>query len=98
MTEKPETIGSIPVTAPLWKGAIADNLHEIISLLSKASYHYADDSTGEWGEAREYVANAAALINKFKLPFRAIERLQSEKPQLVTLEQLIDAVLKDARK
>jgi hypothetical protein len=91
-------IGGIPVTAPLWRGATRDKLLRIIELMSDASYHYADDSGKEWGRARECKNEAAALINQLRLDYAAIKVLYEERQQLVSFENLVDAVLKDARK
>lgn len=93
-----DTIRSIPVTAPMWNGADFMTLKGIIECLSNASYHYADDSGGEWERASLCKMEAAALINKHKLSFSAIRALYEEAKQLLTLSDVIDAVLKDARK
>lgn len=93
-----EKIGGVPVTAPLWHGAPALTLAKIIDLLSSASYHYADDSGKEWGTANMKKMEAAALINQYKLSFYAIECLYKEAPQLFTLGELINAVIRDLRK
>jgi len=93
-----ETIGNINATAPLWNGADFMALKGIVQLLSNASYHYADDSGGEWGRASLAKMEAAAIINQHKLSFYAIEALYKEAPQLFALGDLINAVLKDARK
>lgn len=93
-----EKIGGVPVTAPLWRGAPALTLSAIVGLLSSASYHYADDSGMEWSTANMKKMEAAALINQHKLDFSAIECLYKEAPQLFTLGDLINAVIKDLRK
>ena len=93
-----ETIGNIHATAPLWNGADFMTLKGIVQLLSRASYHYADDSGGEWGRANLAKMEAAAIINQHQLGFTAIEALYKEAPQLFVLGDLINAVLKDARK
>lgn len=93
-----EKINGIPADAPLWRGATHAELKAIIALLSKASYHYADDSGKEWGNAQSAKAEAAQEINRLTLPAMAIAELQKAQPQLVTFHDLIDAVLKDARK
>lgn len=93
-----EKIGGVPVTAPLWRKTPALTLTEIVSLLSSASYHYADDSGKEWGTANMKKMEAAALINQHKLGFFAIECLYKEAPQLFTLGDLINAVIRDLRK
>lgn len=92
-----KTIGGIKVSAPLWNQVPELTLVGIVALLSRASYHYADDSAKEWGKAKELVDEAAFWINKYKLSFGAIEALHKETPQLVDLASLIDAVLKGAR-
>lgn len=93
-----EKIGGVVVTAPLWNGTPALTLTGIVQLLSSASYHYADDSGGEWGKASTAKMEAAALINQHKLTFSAIECLYKEAPQIFTLGDLVDAVIKDLRK
>lgn len=92
-----KTIGGIKSSAPLWRNTPELTLFGIVELLSRASYHYADDSSGEWGKASLAKMEAAQLINDAKLGFIAIEALQKHAPQLVPLGDLIDAVLKDAR-
>lgn len=93
-----EKINGIPADAPLWRGASFFTLEAIIALMSKASYHYADDSTGEWSLAAEAKREAAAKINQLKLPASAIDHLYRHRPQLFTFNDLLDAVLRDARK
>lgn len=95
MTNK---IFHVPVDAPLWGGTPEATLNLIIEKLSSASYHYADDSTGEWTRARNLVREAAALANEHKLAYNACLYLYSHKSQLVSFEQFMDAILKDARK
>ena len=92
-----ETIGGVDTTAPLWNKTDPRELHAIVAALSDVSYHYADDSTGEWGMAATVMRNAARAINAANLGFYAIQCLHRDKPQLVTLDQVMDAVLKDAR-
>ena len=91
-------IGGIPADAPVFNRTPYMTLVGIVELLSKASYHYADDSGGEWGRASLAKMEAAAIINQHKLSFYAIEALYKEAPQLFVLGDLINAVLKDARK
>lgn len=93
-----ETIGGVKASAPLWRGTDLMTLKWIVQLLSKASYHYADDSTGEWGSASLAMMEAAALINQHKLDLEAIQALYWEKSQLFPIGHLVNAVLKDARK
>ena len=92
-----EKMAGISATAPLWNGVPYETLMEIIEMLSSASYCYADDSGREWGKARNLVSSAAEAINQHKLCASAITYLHEEKSQLVTLDQLFDAVLKHAR-
>ena len=93
-----ETIGGVNATAPLWNGVTPDSLRDLVQLLSDASYHFADDSTGEWNTARKCLDRFAQTVNACRLGFYAIQCLHRDKPQLVTLDQVMDAVLKDARK
>lgn len=90
-------INGIPASAPLFKATPEADLAAVISHLKSASYHYADDSGGEWGKAREYVVTAAAIVNAHCLSHRAIECLHKEARPLVTLSQFFDAVLDDLR-
>lgn len=92
-----ELIGGVDVTAPLWNKAEPRELHAIVDALSTASYHYADDSAGEWGFAAAALHWAAHAVNSARLGHYAITCLHRHKPQLVTLDRFMDAVLKDAR-
>lgn len=91
-------IGGIPADAPVFNRTPYMTLVGIVELLSKASYHYADDRAGEWGYAAQAKTEAAMLVNQNKLGATAIKALVEHQPQLVTLSDFIDAVLKDARK
>jgi hypothetical protein len=51
----------------------------------------------EWPQGGQYVRRAADIINYFDLGFYAIQCLHRENSQLVTLEMLLNAVLKQAR-
>jgi len=93
-----ETIGGVDATAPLWNGVTPDSLRDLVQLLSDASYHFADDSSGEWGTAGQCLIRFAQTVNAYRFGFYAIKCLHRDKPQLVTLDQVMDAVLKDARK
>ena len=55
------------------------------------------ESRGEWGSARDCLRRFAATVNAARLPYAAICALHRDKPQLVTLDQVMDAVLKEAR-
>ena len=93
-----EMIGGVDATAPLWSKTDPRELRAIVAALSGASYHYADDSADEWGVGASVLRHAAMAINAHRLGFYAIQCLHRDKPQLVTLDQVMDAVLKDARK
>jgi len=91
------TIGGVAVTAPLWNGATEDELRAIVWHLSDASHHYADDSGKEWGLGDAFRYAAAAEINRLKLGAYAIRCLAQDQPQLVGIDALLDAVLRNAR-
>ena len=91
-------IGGVLASAPLWNGATVDDLRGIVKALSDASYHFADDSGKEWGSAKHAMDMAASTVNRLRLGFYAIQCLHRDKPQLVALDQFMDAILKDARK
>lgn len=93
-----QTFSNIPWDAPLFRKAPLSLLDTIVSNLSDASYHYADDSGKEWGNASLKKMQAALLVNTFALPYAAIVALHGAKPQLITLSDFMDEVLKDARK
>ena len=97
MTDK-HMIGGVVVDAPLFNKSAPDFLEQIVKLLSRASFHHADDSATEWGSARLQVQSAARMVNEARLGFYAIRCLHRDKPQLVTLDQFMDAILRDARK
>ena len=90
--------GGVPASAPLFNKASPEKLTEIVKWLSDASYHFADDSCGEWGRAKERLEQAAAAVNYHRLGYGAVRRLYAEKPQLVTFYQFMDAILRSARK
>lgn len=62
-----ETIGGVDATAPLWNGVTPDSLRDLVQLLSDASYHFADDSAGEWGTARKCLDRFAQTVNACRL-------------------------------
>lgn len=93
-----ETIGKFPATAPMFNNAGFMHLRGIVELLSKASYHFADDSGIEWSDAKLALSEAAAEINKLKLRHDAISAIHAEVAQIFPVSVLFDAVLKDARK
>lgn len=90
-------INDIPANAPLFCGASKEDLQAIIKHLHDASYHYADDSAREWGQARTHVAEAAKIVNRNGLRFGAMQAIQKEAKPMMPLDDLIDAVLADAR-
>ncbi len=92
-----EKIGGVVVFAPLWNKSKPDYLRQIVNLLSSASYNLADDTGGEWGHGYAQVQSAARMVNEARLGFYAIQCLHRDKPQLVTFDQFMDAVLKEAR-
>lgn len=96
MTDK-QMIGGVVVDAPLWNKAEPEFLEQIVKLLSRASFHFADDSAGEWWHGKAQVQSAARMVNEKRLGFYAIQCLHRDKLQLVTLDQFMDAVLRDAR-
>ena len=98
MTDEKQMIGGVVVDAPLWNKAAPEFLEQIVKLLSRASFHFADDSASEWGSARLQVQSAARMVNEVNLGFYAIQCLHRDKAQLVTLDQFMDAILRDARK
>ncbi len=93
-----DQIGGVSFDAPLFRKASLEDLLFITAKLSSASYHYADDSAREWDTARECKDLAARKANELNLCFRAVECLVRHSPQLVTLGDFIDAMLKDLRK
>ncbi len=93
-----DTIHNIPVDAPMFNKATSAELFYIIKKLSDASYHYADDSGREWGQASLDKMQAVATINRLNLCFEAIEALYRHQSQLIGFGEVMNAVLKDARK
>ena len=92
------TIGGIPASAPLFRGATFAQLYAIVADLLTASYHYADDSGREWSKAADMKAKAAAQVNTLRLDFSAIKALHKHTPQLIDFGDFMDAILRDARK
>lgn len=90
-------INDIPANAPLFRKAPKEDLAAVIKHLHEASYHYADDSGREWELAKQHVADAANILNKLQLPFRAICEIQNEAKPLMPLDDIVDAVLAAAR-
>lgn len=90
-------INGVSVTAPLWRDATPETLAKIIEDLRIASYHYADDSGREWKKARARMRAAAQAINAAGLQYTAIQFLHLHAKPLTSLDDLVDAVLRDAR-
>lgn len=95
MTDK---FSNVPWNAPLFRGASLKDLSHIISLLDKASFHYADDSASEWSLAHEAKRMAAQKANELRLDYDAVEKLVKHRPQLVTVGDVINSMLKELRK
>ena len=91
-------IDGVPVSAPLFRNAPVAELEGIITALSDASYHFADDSGKSWGDAHARLNFAAKEVNRLRLDFTATHYLYRAKAQLVGFDDFINAVLKDARK
>lgn len=61
-------------------------------LLNDASYHYADDSGGEWGRGAKLVVEAAKLVIANKWRFWQIKEAHREAAPLVSFEQVMEQV------
>ncbi|WP_422028101.1 hypothetical protein [Roseovarius sp.] len=90
-------IDNVPSNAPLFKNAPEDDLRQVIKHLQLASHHYADDSGREWGLARKHVSDAAEILNRNSLEYRAIQAIHREARPLMPLDDVIDEVLRLAR-
>lgn len=90
-------IASIPVDAPLFRKVPEADLRAIVDYISKASMHFADDSSREWAEGNRALRAAAHEINQFSLGYEAIEALYADKPQLATFADLMNVLLKILR-
>ncbi len=82
--------------APMYNGATLEQLQFIKNKLGHASFHYADDTAGEWGKARTCVNEAAQEINRLRISVNGIRMLC--KDELVTLDQVLEAVIVYARR
>jgi hypothetical protein len=91
------TIANINITAPIWSGAPESDLRAIMAHLGNASFHFADDSGGEWGAGKAQVVEAAKIANRHKLCAAAVRALHREASPLVSENDWLDAVLKGAR-
>jgi hypothetical protein len=87
-------INGIPSSAPMFNKMTDDRLREIRKALSRASYHYADDSTAEWAKARQEIASAAKMIREGGLRYDAIAALYNDRPQLFDIGEIINAIFK----
>ncbi len=65
---------------------------EFQKLLSDASYHYADDSGGEWGRGAQLVVEAAKLVIANKWRFWQIQEAHRETAPLVTFDQVMEQI------
>lgn len=90
-------IGTVRYSAPLFNKATLKELLAIVNLLSDASYHYADDSGGEWGNGRHAMESAATKCVQLRFSYDALELLYKDTPQLVTFSQFMDHVLRASR-
>jgi len=90
-------IGGVRYDAPLFNKVPLETLLNMVKLLSTASYHFADDSGKETSSGYARVREFAATANNHRLCFYAIQCLCRDKQQLVTVDQVIDAMLRDAR-
>ena len=88
-----DMINGVRATAPVFHHATFDELSEVVKLLSKASYHYADDSAKEWGAAKKLVRVAAKICASFELGLSALQHLHKHTSQLVAFDQFVDAVM-----
>ena len=83
MTDNEPRFLGYRLSAPMFNGASLDQLQSIKADLSRASFHFADDSGGEWGAASKAVASARDKIIDLQLPtmFTSSPTL-SKKPQM----------------
>jgi len=66
--------------------------------IRQASFHYADDSGGEWGMGAARVAKAASVANENGWHFWQMEQAHKHVAPLVTFSQFMEAVLSGLRK
>lgn len=97
MDDQAVKIDGVPVTAPLWGRAPAEDLARIMKLMLDASYHYADDTAREWSRGNRCMIEAAQIANQHKLSFGAIKSLHSEAKPIMPLSDWANSVLRDAR-
>ncbi len=60
--------------------------------LNDASYHYADDSAGEWAQGAKLVVEAAKVVIENKWRFWQIQAAHREAAPLVTFDQVMEQV------
>lgn len=97
VVSKVNQIGGVNWNAPLFNGATEEQLESIVSALSTASYHYADDSGGEWGAGGKALKKACATANDLRLGHYAMQCVYRHTSQMVGLDRFVDGVLADAR-
>jgi hypothetical protein len=61
-------------------------------LLNDASYHYADDSGGEWSRGSGLVVEAAKVAIENKWRFWQIQAAHREGAPLVTFDQVMEQI------
>lgn len=61
-------------------------------LLNDASFHYADDSGGEWGQGAQLVIDAVKVVIENKWRFWQIKEAHRESAPLVTFDQVMEQV------
>jgi len=61
-------------------------------LLNDASFHYADDSGGEWGRGAQLVIDAVKVVIENKWRFWQIKEAHRESAPLVTFDQVMEQV------
>ena len=70
-------------------GTMSPDDWRFVALLSDASYHYADDSGGEWPTGRSAVDEARKLAVENGWSDDHIRHISSARPQLVDVEEVI---------
>ena len=68
---------------------------EFVEQLSLASYHYADDTTKEWGQARDCVRRAAGIALDNGWDEDTVRNLYIGKKQLVDINEVFNAVRRE---
>lgn len=62
--------------------------------LNRASHHFADDSTKEWGLANECIARAAEIAISARWPYWAMKRMHNEIGPLPTFDSFMEVYCK----